>query len=325
MSLRRWFVAALAAAGLGAFAPMLLAADFPVKPVTLISPTVPGGAMDGVARLIAQRLGPRLGQPVVIDSKPGAGGTLGVTLATKAPADGHTLVIVADSYLTVAPRLLRGVSLQPFKDLAPVIELGSSPMVLVAHPSLRVKTLADYLAKVRAEPGKVTYASAGAGSPHHLFMATLEQQLGLRLAHVPYKGGPQAFSDVLGGHADSMFIVMSTAEPHIKSGKLVALGVSGAKRLPEHPNIPPIAEQAAGYESEFWFAIFAPSGTPAPVTARLHREIAAVLAEPEVIQGMKALGVTPTTGSTPDALAQKLRREDAKMERLIRETGLKPE
>jgi len=301
------------------------AAEFPSKPVTLISPTVPGGAMDGVARLIAQHLSPRLGQPVVIDSKPGVGGTLGAMQAARAEPDGHTLVIVADSYLTVSPRLLKGVALKPFKDLAPVIEVGSSPMVLVANPALGVKTLAEYVAKVRAQPDKVVYASAGTGSPHHLAMAILEQQLGLRQSHVPYKGGPAALVDVLGGHADSMFIVMSTAEPHIKSGKLVALGVSSTKALPEHPSISPIAEVAPGYESGFWFAIFAPAGTPSPILNRLNREISAVLSVAEVEQKMKALGVTPSGNRTPEGLAQKLLLDDAKMERAIRQLGLKPE
>lgn len=301
------------------------AAEFPSKPVTLISPTVPGGAMDGVARLIAQHLSPRLGQPVVIDSKPGVGGTLGAMQAARAEPDGHTLVIVADSYLTVSPRLLKGVALKPFKDLAPVIEVGSSPMVLVANPALGAKTLAEYVAKVRAQPDKVVYASAGTGSPHHLAMAILEQQLGLRQSHVPYKGGPAALVDVLGGHADSMFIVMSTAEPHIKSGKLVALGVSSTKALPEHPSISPIAEVAPGYESGFWFAIFAPAGTPSPILNRLNREISAVLSVAEVEQKMKALGVTPSGNRTPEGLAQKLLLDDAKMERAIRQLGLKPE
>ena len=301
------------------------AAEFPSKPVTLISPTVPGGAMDGVARLIAQHLSPRLGQPVVIDSKPGVGGTLGAMQAARAEPDGHTLVIVADSYLTVSPRLLKGVALKPFKDLAPVIEVGSSPMVLVANPALGVKTLAEYVAKVRAQPDKVVYASAGSGSPHHLAMAILEQQLGLRQSHVPYKGGPAALVDVLGGHADSMFIVLSTAEPHIKSGKLVALGVSSTKALAEHPSISPIAEVAPGYESGFWFAIFAPAGTPGPIINRLNREISAVLSVAEVEQKMKALGVTPSGNRTTESLAQKLLMDDAKMERAIRQLGLKPD
>lgn len=301
------------------------AAEFPSKPVTLISPTVPGGAMDGVARLIAQHLSPKLGQPVVIDSKPGVGGTLGAMQAARAEPDGHTLVIVADSYLTVSPRLLKGVALKPFKDLAPVIEVGSSPMVLVANPALGVKTLAEYVAKVRAQPDKVVYASAGTGSPHHLAMAILEQQLGLRQSHVPYKGGPAALVDVLGGHADSMFIVMSTAEPHIKSGKLVALGVSATKSLPDYSTIPPIAELAPGYESGFWFAIFAPSGTPSAVVARLNRDIGAVLSLPEVEQKMKAFGVISSSNRTIDGLAQKLLNEDVKMERTIRRLGLNPE
>ncbi len=301
------------------------AAGFPVKPVTLIAPTVPGGAMDAVARLLAQHLGPRLGQPVVVDNRPGVGGTLGVAQAAKATPDGHTLVIAADSYLTVSPRLLKGAALQPMKDLAPVIEIGSSPMVLVAHPSMNVRSLGEYIAKARAEPGTITYASAGMGSPHHLNMALLEQQAGLKQNHVPYKGGPQAFNDVLGGHAHAMFIVMSTAEAHIKSGKLIALGVSGKKRLPDFPSVPAIADAVPGYESEFWFAIFAPAATPAPVVERLNRELAAVVAQPEVVKGLKAIGMSPVTDATTKALAEKLRREDEKMARLIQSAGLRPQ
>jgi len=316
-------VVALAAAALALVAsPHTWAADYPSKTITIVAPTVPGGAMDGVARLIAQHLSPRLGQAIVIENKPGVGGTLGAMQVAKAAPDGHTLVIVADSYLTVSPRLLRGVALKPFDDLAPVIEVGSSPMVLVANPSLGVRTIAEYVAKVRAEPGKVTYASAGLGSPHHLAMAILDQQLALRQNHVPYKGGPAAFVDVVGGHADSMFIVMSTAEPYIKSGKVVALGVSSPEPLPEHPEIPAIASVAPGYESGFWFGIFAPAKTPPAAISRLNREIAAVLASPDVVEKMKTLGVAPGVDSTPESLAEKLRVDDAKMEKVLRGLGL---
>ncbi|MBL0419036.1 tripartite tricarboxylate transporter substrate binding protein [Ramlibacter sp. AW1] len=301
------------------------AADFPSKPITLIAPTVPGGALDATARLLGQHLSPRLGQPVVIDNRPGVGGTLGLMQAAKAPPDGHTLVIAVDSYLTVSPRVLKGASLQATKDLVPVIEIGSSPMVLVAHPSLGVKTLQEYVAKVKAEPGKLTYASAGVGSPHHLNMALLEQQLGLKQNHVPYKAGPQAFNDVLGGHAHVMFIAMSTAEGHIRSGKLVPLGVSGSKPLPEFPSVPAIAEVAPGYDSEFWFAAFAPAGTPPAVVQRLHREFAAVLAQPEVAKGLKAIGMTPVADNSSNALAEKLRREDEKMAKLLQSLGVRAE
>lgn len=306
-------------------APAASATDFPSKPVTLIAPTVPGGAMDAVARLIAPRLAAQLGQSVVVDNRPGVGGTLGLAQAAKAAPDGHTLVIAADSYLTVSPRLVKGVATQAVKALVPVIELGASPMVLVAHPSLKVATMAEYIAKARAQPGKIAYASAGQGSPHHLNMALLEQQLGLRQNHVPYKGGPQAFNDVLGGHADLMFIVMSTAGPHIRSGSLVALGVSSAARLPDFPSIPAIAETVPGFESEFWFAVFAPAGTPAPVVQRLNRDIATVLAEAGVAKGMKTIGMRPAPDSSAAALAAKWRRDDERIGKLIQSLALQPE
>lgn len=325
---RRPFLAAACALAAATTLPVFAqgaAGAFPTKPVTLIAPTVPGGALDAVARVLAQHLGPKLGQPVVVESRPGVGGTLGVIQAAKAPADGHTLVLAADAYLTVSPRMLKGAALQPMKDLVPVIEVGSSPMVLVAHPSLNVRSMADYIAKVRAEPGTLTYASAGVGSPHHLNMALLEQMAGLKQNHVSYKGGPQAFNDVLGGHAQAMFISMSTADPHIKSGKLIALGVSGKKRLPEFPSVPAIAETVPGYESEFWFAVYAPAATPAPVVDRLNRDIAAVVAQPEVAKGLKAAGMTPVADTSTKALAEKLKREDAKMAHLIQSIGLRPE
>ena len=278
--------------------------------------------MDGVARLLSERLAPRLGQPVVIDYKPGAGGTLGAGLAAKAKPDGHTLVIVADSYLTVAPRLLKGVQLQAQRDLAPVIEVGGSPMVLVAHPSLKVSSLADFIKRGKSDP-PLTYASGGPGSPHHLFMGLLEQQADLRLSHVPYKGGPQAFADVLAGHVPAMFIVMSTADAHLRSGKLVALGVTSAKRQADFPTIAAIGETVAGYDSEFWFAIFAPKSTAPEVISRLNREISLVLDEPETVRVLKGLGFSPSTNRSPDALMRKLEREDARMARLIDKLGLK--
>jgi tripartite-type tricarboxylate transporter receptor subunit TctC len=280
--------------------------------------------MDSVARLVAEKLGSRLGQPVVIDSRPGAGGTLGLALASKAPADGHTLVIAADSYLTVSPRLLKGAAAHAFKDLVPIIELGASPMVLVAHPSLKVASMSEYIAKARVQPG-ISYASAGLGSPHHLNMALLEQNLKLQQNHVPYKGGPQAFNDVLGGHASLMFIVMSTADSHIKSGALIPLGVSSAKRMPDYPSIPAISETVPGYESEFWFAIFAPPGTPAPIAQQLNGHLAAVLAEPAVIKSMKTIGMSPVLDTSSAGLSRKLQRDDERMSKLLQNLGLKPE
>ena len=302
----------------------VLADEYPQRSITLITPTAPGGAMDGVARILVDRLPARLGQPVVIDYKPGAGGTLGASLAAKAKPDGHTLVIVADSYLTVAPRLLKGVNLQAQRDLAPVIELGSSPMLLVAHPSLKIASLAEFLKRGRTEPA-LSYASGGTGSPHHLFMGLLEQQADLHLNHVPYKGGPQAFSDVLAGHVPTMFIAMSTADAHLRSGKLMALGVTSAKRLPDYPSVPAIGEAVDGYLSEFWFAVFAPKATPPEVVARLNREIGRVLEEPDATRALKALGIAPSSLRSPEALASKLEREDARMARLIDKLGLKAE
>lgn len=314
---------ALAAGTALALLPAARAADFPSKAISLIAPSNPGGALDAVARLIAQRLGPRLGQAVVVDNRPGVGGTLGIALAAKAPPDGHTLVVVADSFLTVSPRLLKGSTPQGFKELVPVIELGSSPMVLVAHPSLKVASLAEYIAKARANGATISYASGGLGSPHHLYMALLEQQLGFRQNHVPYKSGPHGFKDVLAGHADLTFIVMSTAEAHIKSGALVPLGVTSARRLPEHPGIPAIAETVPGYESEFWFAVFAPPRTPAAVVERLNQDIAAVLAQPEVIQSMTSIGMRLPPDTRAATLAAKLAREDEKMARLLRSLDLR--
>ena len=249
---------------------------------------------------------------------------MGLALASKAPADGHTLVIAADSYLTVSPRLLKGAAAHAFKDLVPIIELGASPMVLVAHPSLKVASMSEYIARARVQPG-ISYASAGLGSPHHLNMALLEQNLKLQQNHVPYKGGPQAFNDVLGGHASLMFIVMSTADSHIKSGALIPLGVSSAKRMPDYPSIPAISETVPGYESEFWFAIFAPPGTPAPIAQQLNGHLAAVLAEPAVIKSMKTIGMGPVLDTSSAGLSRKLQRDDERMSKLLQNLGLKPE
>lgn len=293
------------------------ASEFPSSPIRLITPTAPGGAMDSVARLLADRLSPRLGQPVVIDYKPGAGGTLGTSSAAKAKPDGHTLVIVADSYLTVAPRLLKGVTLNPQRDLAPVIEIGSSPMVLVAHPSLGVNSVSDLVKRAKAMPDRITYASGGAGSPHHLFMGTLEQLADIRLSHVPYRGGPQAYADVLAGHVSAMFIAMRTAEQHLRNGQLVPLGISSENRSADFPSVPAVGETITGYDNEFWFAIFAPMGTPREVLNRLNRELAAILDEPESARFLKALGFVPSTQRSADALAAKLEREDARMANLI--------
>jgi len=301
-----------------------VASNFPNQPVTIVSPTVPGGAMDAIARLVADRLAPRLGQPVVVDAKPGGGGAVGLTRVARAEPDGHTLAIVVDSMLTVSPRLVRNAGFDPLRDFVPVTELCSSAMVLLARPKLGVRSLQDYLAKARSAPASVSYASAGNGSPHHLNMALLESGAGVRLQHVPYKGGAQAFADLLGDHVSSMFIVPSTAQAQIRSGAVVPLGVTSARRLPELPDVPAIGEVVRGYESEAWFALFAPAGTPPAVVARLHADVSAVLAEPEVVKKMQALGTMPLNGNA-QALAARLRRDMDKMERLIQQTGLKVE
>ena len=261
------------------------------KPLEIIVPFAPGASADGIARVIGNDLGARLGRPVVIESKPGAGGTLGLQLLAKAAPDGDTLAVGATGALLISPNLPGASGFDPLRELAPVAKLIEIPIVVVANPDKGPKTIAEMIARAKASPNGLSYGSTGVNSGQHLIMEFLKQATGANLVHVPYRGSTPAVADLLGGQIPVASVDLTSALPFIRTGKLIALGVPTAKRTSLAPDIPTIAEagvpgfaRAAGF-----IGLFAPAGTPAPVLARLSTEIGAILATPQAHDKVTAL------------------------------------
>ena len=299
------------------------AQSWPAKPIRLIVPFPPGGTTDVVTRLVAAELSKTLGQPVVVDNKPGAGTVLGVDLAAKAPADGHTLVTVANSFC-VNQTLVKNLPYDGLRDLRPVGLMGMSEHVLATHPGSGLKSLADLVAAAKKQPGKLSYASFGAGTSAHLSGAMLEAQAGVQLIHVPYKGQAPALNDLIGGQVTVMFGNWPEFRQHVQSGKLVALGMATAKRSPLAPHIPTLAEQGLAIESNSWNGILTRSGTPDAVVQRLNSDIQKALQAPAVVQAFQDGGIVSLAGSS-DQFAGFIRSEIDKYAQVIRKAGITAE
>ena len=305
--------AAWAAVSMGA-APWALAADtWPAaKPITLIVPFSAGGNVDFQARLIGQKLGERLGQSVIVDNVPGAGGVLGVAKAINAKADGYTIVMGFDGPVSVAQLVNKAVKYDAERDLLPIGQVSVAPVVLMARPGLPAKSMAELIALAKAQPGKITYATSGVGTVLHLAMEMVQERAKVQMVHVPYRGGAQITNDVMGGQVDTGYLVTTSATPLVQQGKLQALGVTSAKRIESIPNVPAFAETPVlkGLEINTWTGLFAPKGTPAAVVTRLATELDAVLKQPDVQQRLKDGGATPGHG-TPAQFAAFLKKEKA--------------
>jgi len=315
--------AGLAAAALPAAQAQQPAASWPAKPIRWIVPFPPGGAMDAIARTLGEKAGKTLGQPFVIENKPGAGGNIGADFVAKQPGDGYTLMITSIGMATNKP-LYGKLSYDPVKDFAPVSLLAVVPNVLVTNASQpEVKTVADLIAAARKAPGRLTYASAGNGTSIHLAGEVFTSVAKVDMLHVPYKGSGPAVSDLLGGQVNYMFDSITSARPHIQSGKLRALGVTTAKRSSALPDVPTLAEAGLpGYEVSPWFAAFMPAATPQPIVARLNAALLDAMKQPDVRARFEAIGAEPV-GSSPQALAAHLARESARWGQLIAERGIK--
>ena len=298
------------------------AEDYPTRPVRVIVPFSPGGAVDGPMRLIAQQLSKRLGQSIFIENKPGAGATIGSELVAKAPADGYTLLLASQTNAisaTLYPRL----AFDPIEDFAPISLIGREPGVVVVNPSLPAKTLQEFIAYAKARPGQIDYASSGNGSGQHLFAALLCSMTGIKLNHVPYRGSGQATTDLLGGQVAMSIPGMAGMLGHINAGKLRALAVTGAQRAPQLPDVPTVAEAGVpGYVAYVWMGLLAPKNTPAGVIDKLHRAIVQVLAEDEVKRYMAQASIE-AVGSTPHEFGVFFRAEKEQWAKTIRETGAK--
>ena len=299
------------------------AATWPNKPVKWVVPFPPGGAMDVIARTLGERLTQDLGQPFVIENRPGAGGNIGADFVAKQPADGHTIMITSIGMAT-NKALYAKLNYDPVKDFAPVSLLAVVPNVLVVNAARSAdKSVKDVLAHARRAPGKLTYASAGNGTSIHLAGEVFASMAKLQLLHIPYKGSGPAVTDMLGGQVDLMFDSITSARPHIQSGKLLALGVTSAKRSSALPDVPTIAEAGIpGYEVSPWFAVFAPAGTPADVVARLNKALIAAMRQPEILKKLESVGAEPI-GSTPQALAEHLNKELVRWGALIKERDIR--
>ena len=298
-------------------------ARWPNKPVKWVVPFPPGGAMDVIARTLGDRLAQDLGQAFVIENRPGAGGNIGADYVAKQPADGHTIMITSIGMAT-NKALYPKLSYDPVKDFTPVSLLAVVPNVLVVNPARSSdKSVKDVLAHARQAPGQLTYASAGNGTSIHLAGEVFASMAQLKLLHIPYKGSGPAVTDMLGGQVDLMFDSITSARPHIQSGKLKALGVTSARRSSALPEVPTIAEAGVpGYEVSPWFAVFAPAGTPPDVVARLNKALITAMRQPEIVRKLESVGAEPI-GSTPQALDEHLNKELLRWGALIQERGIR--
>ena len=298
------------------------AQDYPSRPVRVVVPFSPGGAVDGPMRVIAQELSKRLGQQVIVDNKPGAGATIGTDVVAKAAPDGYTLLLASQTN-AISATLYPKLSYDPIEDFAPISLIGREPGVLVVHPSLPVKTFREFVAYVKERPGQIDYASSGNGSGQHLFVALLASMTGMKMNHVPYRGSGQATADLLGGQVQVSIPGTAGMVGHIKAGKLRALAVTGAKRSPQLPDVPTVMESGVpGYEAYVWMGLLAPKGTPAPIIDKLFRELTQVLATSEVKTYMASAGIE-VVGSTPAEFGAFFRSEKELWAKVIRETGAK--
>ena len=298
------------------------AQDYPSRPVKVIVPFSPGGAVDGPMRVIAQELSKRMGQQVVVENRPGAGATIGTEQVARAAPDGYTLLLASQTN-AISATLYTRLAYDPIEDFAPISLLGREPGVLVVNPALPVRTLPEFIAYVKERPGQVDYASSGNGSGQHLFAALLSSATDIKMNHIPYKGSGQATTDLLGGQV--MFSIPGTAGMvgHIKAGKLRALAVTGARRSPQLPDVPTVMESGVpGYEAYVWMGLLAPKGTPSAVIDRLHRELTQVLATTEVRNYMATSGIE-IVGSTPAEFGRFFRAEKDLWAKVVRETGAK--
>ncbi len=302
-----------------------LAQTFPSKPVHIVVPFAAGGGVDILTRVLAQQLAERLGQPVVVDDKPGAGGNLGVDAVAKAPADGYTLVMATTGTHTINPGLYAKLPFDAERDFRPITPVASVPNLLVVHPSLGVNSVAELVALARSKPGQLSYASFGNGASNHLSGEMLNALAGIKATHVPYKSAPQAVTDLIAGQTSFAFVNMPLALPHVRAGKLKGLAVTGAKRSAAAPDFPTMQEGGVpGFVVESWYGLMAPAGTPDAVVARLHKETLAALAMPEVRESFAKQGAD-VLSSSPEAFAAMVKGERARWTEVIRTSGARIE
>jgi len=301
------------------------AQNFPNHPVTLTVGFAPGGGADTAARLIARKLGENLGVPVVVENKPGAGGNIAAQHIATAPPDGYTIHLTSVGPMSVAPHVMKDLSYDPKRDIAPITMGVVFPNVLVVYSGVPAKTLAEFVALAKQKPGKLTYGSSGVGGAGHLAGELFKERAGIDMLHVPYKGGGPAMTDLLGGRLDMYVGVPSTVAPHIDAGKIRALATTGAKRTSIMPDVPTVAESGyPGFEAINWYAFVAPGKTPKDLLDFWNRELTKVLNDPQVVAALAKDGLDPAP-STREELAKYIERESVKWGKIVREAKITPE
>lgn len=303
-------------------APALAQDTWPSKTIRFVVPYPPGGPTDLMARLLQGELTKRLGVAVVVDNKGGAGGNLGsAEVAKQAPADGHTLLLAASGPMAVNPTLYRSMPFNPLTDLAPVMQISSFPLVLEVNPNLGVKSVKELIALAKQPKSALSFASAGNGTPQHLAGELFNTQMGIEITHIPYKGAGPALNDVIGGQVGVMFDILGSSLPHINSGKLVPLAVTSARRAPQLPNVPTMAEAGvSGYEFGAWHGIAVRAGTPPAVIDKLNSTLNAIFKEPEFRTKWEAIG-TPVVAGSAAAFGELIRRDTVRLGKVVKDSG----
>ena len=300
-----------------------LAQPYPAKPVRIIVPFAPGGGSDFIARFMAQRLTESLGSQVIVENKPGAGGVLGIEQGIKAPADGYTLTLIASSY-TVNPSIYK-LNFDPVSDITPIIQISQGPLLVVVNPALPVKSIKELIALAKSKPGEVTFASSGQGSVIHLATELFGTMAKVKMNHIPYKGTGPALTDTLAGQTNVFFSSTANAMPHVKAGKLRAVAVTTAKRIPALPEVPTVAESGVpGYDVVLWHGLIGPKGLPRAVVDRINGDVTKSLKLKETAEQLQNDGVAPA-GGTPEQFAAQIRKEIGIWRKVAADAGVKAE
>jgi tripartite-type tricarboxylate transporter receptor subunit TctC len=299
------------------------AQDYPTRSVTIVNPFAPGGGTDLLARMVASKLEQRLGKSFVVENKTGAGSIIAAVAVQKAAPDGHTLLMAPTPTMAVNVALYKSLPYEPLTDFVPLAQLSQTPFVLIVHPDLPVKSVAELIAYSKANPGKLTFASVGPGVPHHLYMELLKSMTGIQATYVPYRGSLPALNDVIAGHVPMMFVDFGPATGALQSGKVRPLGTSSKFRMPGFLDIPPLHEAGvAGFDAVGWQMIVAPAKTPRPIVERLNRELTDILAQEETKQDVLKFGFVPVANQSVEALQEFVRSETARWGKVVRDAGI---
>lgn len=300
-------------------------AAYPSKPIRLVVPFTPGGVTDTSGRIVAEQLSRRLGQQVIVDNKPGASGNIGTQMVAVAEPDGYTLVLAFDGTMVINPHVFEKVPFNTVRDFAPVGKIGDAVLILVSNPGVTAKTLREVIALSKTQASGLSYGTSGTGGTPHIGGELLKQRTGANLVHIPYKGGGQAMTDVLGGNIPLVYTAVAGAMQHVKSGKLNAVAVSSAQRLKSLPDVPTFIESGvADFDISSWVGILAPAKTPKAVLDRLNSELNAVLADPDVRERLGGLGISATPG-TPESFSEEIKRDLSRYGSVVRAAGIKAE